>query len=237
MTVRPDHRCPPGDPAPWVALVVGVLLAFACLWSSGCGPKPKPREVERSDSRTETAAPGTAEEARQRLAQAEADVSYYRSLADHLAKAERQEQLERICTWVRWLSLLGFFGSTLLHILGWIQPALRPLRALAGMGAAAALGVFALAWVLPTWAPWLAWVAIALTVGGVGLLLYRLIRTGRGLEGAVLVAEGLKDLGHVATLSVDERKQLQKTRAGAGAPAIDEVRAAIGGGIEPRGQA
>jgi len=203
------------------AIVAGLTLLLAL---TGCGHKPIPRETLERYERERSEQPSTAENARQRLAQAEADVSYYRALSDQLAKAERQAQIERVCTWVRWLALLGLFGSVALHVIAWIQPSLRPLRALSGMGAAGAVAVLALAWVLPEWGTSLFWIAVTLTLGGIGFLVYRLVRTGRGLEGAARVAEGLK--AHVV-LSRDERRDLQARIAGKDRAALDEVLPAI----------
>lgn len=222
----------------WLMLAGAALAAVALLMVAvGCGESPTPSRQdstqERGPAPDQVERPKTVNDARTLAADADGQAAYwkaladaYRTQADALRAAEQQAQLERVCTWVRWLALLGLFGSTVLHVIAWIQPALRPLRALSGMGAAGAVAVLALAWVLPTWSPWLFWIAIALTVAGVGLLLYRLIRTGRGLEGAVRVAEKLKELAH-PDLSAPARRLAQRDAAGTHADAINEVLPAI----------
>jgi len=219
------------DPLTYGVIVAILILIGAQL--SGCSSRATPVKVDPLN-REKREAPKTSEDAsvweNELLVEIEAlEHKLFLARADtaRLKKQEAQARWENMARVIQLFAVFAMIGGVALAVLGFFNPALRPLRLLSGLGAGAALIVFGLASYLPAAAPWLGPIALALTLCGAAWLIYRLNRTGNAATGAIEVAEMLKEQTR-GVISIVDRKERQARIAGKRSGAIDEVRRSLG---------
>ena len=225
-TLRPDWKDP---------LTYGVIIAIIvliCVGLSGCSSRAGSPKVGTAKTST-IEAPKTSKEADTREDDLRAEIEILQRQLDRaeadtirIKKQESTARWENLARVIQIAAAIAMLGGVALTVLGFFNPALRPLRLIAGLGAGAAAVVFGLAGYLPVAVPWLGPVSILFTLGGAGWLIWKLHHTGNAATGAIDVANILKE--HVnPDMSRDLRIAFQREAAGNRAGAINEIRKAM----------
>jgi len=230
-TLRPNWK----DPLTYgiiLAAVILVLLGLTACSARAMPPKAGKAKAQET-ARTDVAPPKTSAEGATREDDLRADIEILQRELDRaeadtarLKKREAQARWETLARMIQVAAVFAMLGGVALTVLGFINPALRPLRLMAGLGAGAAMIIFGLASYLPLAVPWLGPIAIFLTLSGAAWLIYKLNRTGNAATGAIEVAEMLKGNTRGVISPVD-RKLRQAHIAGKRSSAINEIRKAM----------
>jgi len=225
-TLQPDWK----DPLTYGVIIAVIILICAGL--SGCSSRAAPPRAGTAKAPT-IEAPKTSKQAGTREDDLRADIEMLQRELDRaeadtarLKKREEQARWENLARVIQIAAAIAMLGGVALTVLGFFNPALRPLRLIAGLGAGAAAVVFGLAGYLPLAVPWLGPIALGLTAVGAAWLVWKLHRTGNAATGAIDVANILKE--HVnPDMSRDLRIAFQREAAGNRAGAINEIRKAM----------
>ena len=210
--------------------ILGVIIVAALLAIifAGCrGSEPEARPIIRAVDTPETVidAQKSADELRADVALMVAQIKNLEAQELRLLERERRAKLETLARAIQWIAALAALGGVALTVLGFINPALRPLRTLAAIGGSAALLIFGLAGYIPQAAESLGPVAVLLSVAGGAWIIWRQWVDRSAAVGAINVAEELK---HLSVEPNRVRIAAQKQAAGRYSKAIDSVRKSMG---------
>jgi len=233
--LRPNWK----DPLTYGVIIAALILILLGL--TACSSRPKPPKADSPKAgvanppaitRVSVEHPKTSKEGAAREDDLRAEIEILQRELDRaeadtarLKKREAQARWEAMARMIQIFAAIAMLGGVALTVLGFFNPALKPLRLMAGLGAGAALVVFGLAGYLPVAAPWLGPISIFLTLSGAAWMLWKLNLFGSAAVGAIAVGEELKSL---ATIPAQERRRIQSTAAGKRSSAINEIRKAMG---------
>jgi len=214
-----------------IAALILILLGLTACSARATSPKAGMAKAQET-TQPDVAPPKTSKEGATREDDLRAEIEILQRELDRaeadtirLKKKEEQARWENMARVIQIAAAIAMLGGVALTVLGFFNPALKPLRLMAGLGAGAALVVFGLAGYLPVAAPWLGPISIFLTLSGAAWMLWKLNLFGSAAVGAIAVGEELKSL---ATIPAQERRRIQSTAAGKRSSAINEIRKAMG---------
>jgi len=226
------------DPLTYGVLVAIIILFLLSLTACASRTKP-PKDVSPKAgvanppaiTRVSVEHPKTSKEGAAREDDLRAEIEILQRELDRaeadtirLKKKEEQARWETLARVIQVAAAIAMLGGVALTVLGFFNPALKPLRLMAGLGAGAAFVVFGLAGYLPAALPWVGPISIFLTLSGAAWLVWKLNLFGSAAVGAIAVGEELKSLSNVPA---QERRRIQSNAAGKRTGAINEIRKAM----------
>jgi len=227
---RPNWR----DPLTYGVIIAGIILILLGLTAcSARAMSPKAGKAKAQETtQPDVAPPKTSKEGITREDDLRAEIEILQRELDRaeadtarLKKREEQARWETLARVIQIAAAIAMLGGVALTVLGFFNPALKPLRLIAGLGAGAAMVVFGLAGYLPAALPWIGPVSLVLTLSGAAWLICKLNLFGSAAVGAITVGEELKSLSNVPA---QERRRIQSKAAGKRTGDINEIRKAMG---------